>query len=216
MKRKYYMRGLGIGVIITAIVFTVAAPKKEVKMSDDEVIARAQELGYTKEKQSVTPDDIDKIKEKEQITGDATVTDEPEATPEGTPGPTMSPVPTPAPPDKPEEPDKPDAPATPTAAAKATSTPKPTATTAAKPTATQKPALTPTKTPVVTSDTIKVEKGMTATKVAGLLVDIGAVSEPTDFVAYLRRNNLTDFINIGTFTIPEGATYEEIARILTQ
>lgn len=223
MKRKYYMRGLGIGVIVTAIIFTVAAPKKEVTMTDEEVIARAQELGYTKEKQNITPDDINKVKE--QITGEASVTDVPEATkkvtPEGTPGPTSSPVPTPEPP---EEPDKPDVPATPTSVVNATatqkpvatSTPRPTATTAVKPTATQKPVATPTKSPVVTSYTIKVERGMSATKVAGLLVDVGAVSDSADFVSYLRNNNLTDFINIGTFTIPQGAGYEEIARILTQ
>lgn len=204
MKKKYYMRGLGIGVIITAIVFTVASPKKEVAMSDEQVIARAQELGYTKEKQNVTPDDIDKLKE--QITGEATLTE----APDGTPEPTMSPEPTPAPPEKP------DAPATPTGALKATSTPKPTVTPASKPTATKKPTVDPTKTPSVSSRTIKVEKGMTATKVAGLLVEIEAIPEAADFVAYLRRNNLTDFINIGTFTIPDGAGYEEIARILTK
>lgn len=215
MKRKYFMRGIGIGVIITAIVFTVAAPKREVKMSDEEVIARAQELGYTKDKQNVTPEDIDKLKE--QITGEASVTETPdttkEVTPEGTPGPTMSPVPTPEPP---EEPERPDVPATPTATVKATSTPRPTATSTPKPTATQKPTVAPTKTPSVSPRTIKVERGMTATKVAGLLVDINAIPEAADFVAYLRRNNLTDFINIGTFTIPEGAGYEEIARILTK
>ena len=41
-------------------------------------------------------------------------------------------------------------------------------------------------------------------------------TELNDSNSYLRRNNLTDFINIGTFTIPEGASYEEIARILTK
>jgi len=215
MKRKYYMRGLGIGVLITTIIFTVAVPKKEVAMTDEEVIARAQELGYTKEKQNVTPDDINKVKE--QITGEASVTDAPETTsevtPEGTPGPTPSPVPTPEPPEKP---DKPEAPATPTVAVKATATPKPVATSTPKPTVTPKPTIAPTKSPSVTSQTIRVERGMTATKVAVLLVEIGAVSDSADFVAYLRKNNLTDFINIGTFTIPQGAGYEEIARILTK
>lgn len=227
MKRKYYMRGLGIGVIITAIIFTVAAPKKEVTMTDEEVIARAQKLGYVKDEGGVTPEDINKIKDSDKTTGTPAVSEDTTNVteePESTQGPTLSPEPTPAPPDEPDKPDEPTVPATPTPGVKATatpkpaatSTPKPTATTAVKPTATQKPVATPTKSPSVTSQTIRVERGMTATKVAGLLVEIGAVSDPADFVAYLRKNNLTDFINIGTFTIPQGAGYEEIARILTK
>lgn len=212
MKRKYYMRGLGIGVIITAIIFTVAAPKKEVTMTDEEVIARAQKLGYVKDEGGVTPEDINKIKDNDKTTGTPAVSEEPESTP----GPTMSPEPTPAPPDEPDKPDEPTVPATPTPGVKATATPKPAATSTPKPTATQMPTTAPTKSPSTTSQTIRVERGMTATKVAGLLVEIGAVSDSEDFVAYLRKNNLTDFINIGTFTIPQGASYEEIAWILTK
>ena len=191
MKRKYYMRGLGLGVLVTAILCAVALPTKTEPMTDAEIIARAEELGYVKDESGVTPEDINKIKENEKASGtpEATKTTEPAEDrkpteePEGTPGPTPSPIPTPDAPEPPEEPDKPDLPATPT--------PKP------------------------ASYTISVERGATARRVAERLESIGAVADSEAFVKYLQSRNLTDYINIGTFTIPQGATEEEIARILT-
>ncbi len=220
MKRKYYMRGLGLGILVTAILCAVALPKKTVPMTDEEVIARAQELGYVIATGGVTAEDIDKIKEK--VSGTPGVTEDPEGTlavtdePEGTPGPIPSPVPTPEPP---EEPDKPELPATPTS--KPTATPKPTST--PKPTATAAPTETPkaTDTPVSTnlpeksSYTIKVERGATARRVAEQLEAAGAVEDANGFVKYLQSRKLTDFINIGTFKIPQGASYAEITKILT-
>ena len=242
MKRKYYMRGLGIGVIVTAILFTLAFPKNKAEMTEAEIIAKAKELGYVKKSEGITPDDINKIKEQEGIgitpenTPDDTVT--PEATPEptGTPGPTPSPVPTPDAPTPPEEPDKPEVPETPaivpTREVKPEEptkevlpdTPTPTPTKRPTPTAglTKAPpkqptaTIAPTKAPVTGEVTVKVERGMTATKVARLLEAAGAVDSAKAFASYLRENNLADEINIGTFSIPAGATYEEIGKILTE
>lgn len=213
MKRKYYMRGLGIGVIVSAILFSFAGPKSAPKMTDEEVIARAEELGYTKKAEGVTADDIDKIKENvSPQPGEENVTENPDSTPEGTPGitpeatpgPTPSPVPTPEPPDKPDKPEEPERPSpTPEPTKAPTNTPKPTNTPV------------PTKVPSDTTYTIKVERGMTASRVSRLLEEAGAVQSATEFVAYLRDNNLTDEINIGTFRIPAGADFKEIADILT-
>lgn len=237
MKRKYYMRGLGFGILITAAICAVALPKEKEPMTDEEVIARATELGYVKEEGGVTADDIDKIKEKASGTPEASqnpeATDVPEVTgePEGTPGPTQSPVPTPEAPDPPEEPDKPDVPATPTPKPTATATPKPTATAAPtksptdapKPTATIAPTKVPTATATPaagqesgkTSYTITVQRGATARKVAEQLATAGAIDDANAFVKYLQANKLTDYINIGTFTIPQGASHGDIAWILT-
>lgn len=47
MEKKYYFRGFGLGIIVTAVIMGIALSgggKKE-KMTDDEVIARAKELG---------------------------------------------------------------------------------------------------------------------------------------------------------------------------
>lgn len=224
MKRKYYMRGLGIGILVTAILCAVVMPKDKSGMTDEEVIARAKALGYVKEKEGVTSDDINKIKENGTPTPEASVT--PELSPSGTPGPTISPTPTPEapnPPDQPEQPEKPTPKPTNTPKPKPTSTPKPTATNTPKPTATKAPTATPvptaTKAPAegaVKSYTVKIERGMTASSVSKLLESAGAVDSATEFVRYLRNADLTDEINIGTFTIPAEATYEEIGRLLTE
>ena len=42
MKRKYYLRGLGFGILVTAIVCSIAGPKAP---SDEDIIKRAEELG---------------------------------------------------------------------------------------------------------------------------------------------------------------------------
>ncbi|MBQ8039106.1 MAG: hypothetical protein IJ274_04445 [Lachnospiraceae bacterium] len=44
MKLKYYLRGLGIGIVVTAIIMTVTLGNKQ-PMTDEEVIARAKQLG---------------------------------------------------------------------------------------------------------------------------------------------------------------------------
>lgn len=221
MKRKYYMRGLGIGVIVTAILLTIALPKEKPAMTDEEVIARAQELGYTKEANNITADDINKLKEQEKLTATQGITPATTPEPTGTPGPTPSPAPTPEPPTPPEQPDVPSSPTAVAEQGKPTATAAPTLTLSPKPTATVLPVVTkaPTQAPAKVPDgvsTIKVERGMTATKVARLLQSTGVIDDSGDFVAYLQKEKLTDFINIGTFSIPQGATYEEIATILTK
>ena len=211
MKRKYYMRGLGVGILVTAILCAIALPKNTEPMTDAEVIARAKELGYEKSEGGVTADDISKIKENEKLTGTPGVTGTPEGTPsvteepENTPAPTSTPEPTKAPPNPPDKPDKPDAPATPTPVIdkKPTETPKGTATPSGNVSSEKK------------TFTITVERGMTATKVAERLVAAGVISDAQAFISYLRQNNLTDFINIGNFSIPEGASHKEISHILT-
>lgn len=44
MERKYYLRGLGIGIVVTAIIMGIALPG-DGAMTDKEIIARAKELG---------------------------------------------------------------------------------------------------------------------------------------------------------------------------
>ena len=44
MKLKIYLRGLGIGIIVTALIMGISLGGKE-EMTDEEVIARARELG---------------------------------------------------------------------------------------------------------------------------------------------------------------------------
>lgn len=45
MKLKYYLRGLGIGIIVTTIILMISFSGRKEEISDEEVIARATQLG---------------------------------------------------------------------------------------------------------------------------------------------------------------------------
>ena len=45
MKLKYYLRGLGIGIIITTIVLMIAYSGRNTELTDEEIVARAKNLG---------------------------------------------------------------------------------------------------------------------------------------------------------------------------
>lgn len=57
MEKKYYLRGLGLGIVVTAIIMGIALPHgtKTREMTDDEVIARAKELGMTEDTRLLEP-----------------------------------------------------------------------------------------------------------------------------------------------------------------
>lgn len=42
---KYYLRGLGIGIIVTAVIMGVSAGTKPAELTDAQIVARAKELG---------------------------------------------------------------------------------------------------------------------------------------------------------------------------
>ena len=94
MKLRYYLRGLGVGILVTAVIMTVALSKKQ-PMTDDEVIKRAKELGMIENtiiKDVATPKDDEEVKAEvkeesqeeiqEEISED--IQEEVEETPEGT------------------------------------------------------------------------------------------------------------------------------------
>ena len=57
MEKKYYLRGLGLGIIVTAIIMgiTLSGGIKKREMTDDEVIARAKELGMIEDSRLLDP-----------------------------------------------------------------------------------------------------------------------------------------------------------------
>ena len=61
MKLKYYMRGIGIGIIVTALIFMIGASASN-QISDEEIIARAKELGLV-EKTVLKEPDSDQVKQ---------------------------------------------------------------------------------------------------------------------------------------------------------
>ena len=217
MKRKYYLRGLGIGILVTALVFTFTGPKE---MTDDEIIKRAEELGYVKEED---PDSTINLKD---LLETGTPTPSPISAPTSKPGPTEIPeettVPTDAPTFTPTPTVEPSATVmpTPTKAVEPTAEPTPTPVPTVVPTesATPQPTATavPTKGPeeIITAE-ISVERGNTATAVCNKIQAAGIVEDGVALKEYLVEHQMTDYINIGVYTLSSDMTYEEIAKILT-
>ena len=205
MKRKYYLRGLGLGILITSIVFIVAGPKE---LSDEEIINRAVELGYVKGTES-------SLGIKDLLNKETPVPTKPVYTVE-IPGENRTPSPTPT--VKPTETVTPIPTATPTPVPTsepvATNTPVPTETPTPTPTFTPTPS--PTEIPEkVVKATIKVERGNSASMVCEKMEQAGIVKDGSDFRKYLISRGLTDFINIGTYELSSDMSYKELAKIIT-
>ncbi len=226
MKQKYYIRGLGIGILITTILFILVKPSGP---SDEEIIKRAEELGYVKVEEDVTPTiNLEELMKQTPAPSRA-ATDTPKPT--ETPTPTTTPQETLVPLETlvpsvtliPEE----TLPPTP----KATNIPRPTPTTAPKetlvpqettvPEETLPPVSTVTNTPVPTPTQkpemieIKIPAGTSASEVCRMMQRAGIISDWMDLRNYMVEHNLTNYIRIGTFKVHKGMTYEELSYAVT-
>lgn len=195
MKLKYYLRGLGAGILFSVLIFSFIVGNKSETLSDAEIIKRAKELGLVEK----TTIDMNKLKE----SASGTPTTKP--TPTLTPRPTATNTPTPTPTDVPES--------TPTP----TSTPTPIPTSTPSPTPTERPK--PTE-PIGTEETdktvkITVVRGMTSEDVAYLVKEAGIVEDALALNTFLIRNGYAERLRVGTFELKTGMTQEEIAKRLT-
>ena len=64
MKLKYYLRGLGIGILVATVILIISFSGHKANLSDEEIIARAQALGMVmteQKKTDVIPKGTEKI-----------------------------------------------------------------------------------------------------------------------------------------------------------
>ena len=54
MKLKYYLRGLGIGILVATVILIISFSGHKADLSDEEIIARAQALGMVMTEQKKT------------------------------------------------------------------------------------------------------------------------------------------------------------------
>lgn len=182
MKLRYFLRGLGIGVLVTAMVLMIShqSQGRQQSLTDEQIIEKAEALGMIvpEETESPAADESMEPSPSPQITGT------PEPSPDVTPEPSVSPSPDTSP--------------------------------SATPTPTPKP---PKKTPEVEETvyvSVSIEKGMWSEQVSRALEDAGLVESAGKFNKYLTDNDYASYISVGTYRIEKGATYQEIARIITK
>lgn len=215
MKLKYYLRGLGVGIIVTLILTGIAGNKKQ-EMTNEEIKARAAELGMiegTTLSGELAQESVQEDIQTPMPEPTAELTDTPSPIPESTdtPSPTADPTDTQTPTPEPTD--------TPSPIPEPTDTPSPTPEPTNTPTPTSKPADTAIPTQGSGGDeetvTITVSRGDSSVKVSRMVQEAGLVENAQDFDRYLCENGYDKKISVGYHEIPVGASYEEIAEILT-
>ncbi|MCR5585795.1 MAG: hypothetical protein K6F63_10230 [Lachnospiraceae bacterium] len=238
-KKKYYMRGLGFGIIIATVILMLV--HADDRMTDEKAVKRAKELGYVLATDvSVTPTqtiNMDEIKAKltetpkptevamltSTPTPKPTETEVPTLTPTLTPTPTLTSTPTPTKINLPTSTPKPSQIIFATATPSVTPTPFPTATSTPTPTAPLRPTnfpVTSTPTPYPPTEDviiaeITVEYGMPSYKVCSLVVNAGIVKDGDALSKYAAYKGLEGKFQVGTFVLRSDMTYNQILSVLT-
>lgn len=204
MKLKYYLRGLGIGMIVTALILGISFSNRQDQtsqiMTDDQIRERAAELGMVdsseltlaalqnsaKQPTEGTPEETTQTQEQNNIEAEpeTTVPAETQATAE---------------PETTQEPE-------------ATAEPEPEKTagpeTTAEPEVTEAPQRTQTA-------SITIQRGDDSGSASRRLYEAGLVENAKAFDNYLCNNGYSRSINPGTYEIAPGTSEEEIAKIIT-
>ncbi|MDD6194246.1 MAG: hypothetical protein PUB19_05040 [Lachnospiraceae bacterium] len=68
MKLKYYLRGAGVGVIVTTLIFTIAIAFDKPTMSQEDIIREAEKLGMISKDSGTDDDTSDKANTKQEDT----------------------------------------------------------------------------------------------------------------------------------------------------
>lgn len=196
MKLKYYLRGLGIGILVTTVILSLAGVGRK-NMTDEEVVKRAKELGMVESTLlSDLPDQTktDEVRPTEPEISLQPETSEPEAGPEpeesaSTPETPVAPEETPmAPEETPEAPEE-----TPVS-----------------------PEDGNPDIPAGETVTLVIGRGESSTTVSKNLKKAGIVEDAAAFDRFLCNNGYDKKIITGTYEIPYGASEEEIAKIITR
>lgn len=210
MKLKYYLRGLGIGIVVTALIMHFALGGEKETMTDEEIKARAAQLGMVEstllselaQNNDASVSDNEAASQNAVPEAEAEAVQEPEVEPEVELEPEIVPE------------------------AEVVQEPE----TEQEPEVTQEPEEEPEvedepesnqeiddETPSVATEGtyITVYGGDGSDTVARRLAEAGVVSSAAEYDAYLCANGYDVRICTGEHFIPAGATYEEIADILT-
>lgn len=191
MKLRYYMRGLGIGILVTAILMGVTLDGKTEKLTDEEIIARAQALGMEKKYESM-------------VLSETAPETEPEAVSENEPESGIPKTEEVASEEIVSEEIAPEE--TGTETAPEIEVIEETSDEEAETVAEEEPAETLQ---------ITVKGGDGSQTVARKLAEAGLVEDAKAYDKYLCNNGYDKRICTGTHTIPVGASEEEIAKIIT-
>ena len=214
MKRKYFSRGLGLGILVTALLFAFGLLFYKPSLSDEEIKARATLLGMTETSDRKTSSETSAASS--SASSSAAASSATSATPSSSAEPETSatsaeptvktseePAPVQPEPSK-EEPSQPEP-----------SEPTPTVPdTPSEPTDPDVPGGNPgSDDPGLLSVTIYPQDS--SLKVSENLYRAGIIDDPVSFNRYLESNGYDYNIQTGTFWISPNASYDTIAHAIT-
>ena len=218
-KTKYYMRGIGVGILVCALILIISRLNTHAEISDEEIISRARALGM--------------IESGEQSLTEATGVSDTEIQPsesvqdlsstEGSKEPVLTQTPEDIQrdddplPEASAEPPYPVMTAAPSQEASEPS-PSPSAITSPSPSPVPSPSSDPDNDALLTDlvyVTLTIYSGNSSDTVARRAEELGLVTNSREFDAYLVTNGYANRIRVGSFEIPLGASYEYIAKAIT-
>lgn len=219
MKLKYYLRGLGIGMAVTALILGISFSGRQGQeaqtLTDEQIRERASELGMVDSSEltlaalqnSAQPQTTmePEVTEKPKLTADPETTTEPEATAE------LETTTEPKATTEPETMTDPEATVEPETMTEPETTAEPKMTT--EPEATEELELTTA--PEQSQTTITIKKGSDSGSVSRMFYEAGLVENAKAFDNYLCNNGYSRSINPGIYEIAPGTSEEEIAKIIT-
>lgn len=219
MERKYYLRGLGLGIVVTAVIMGIALSGPR-KMTDEEIIQRAKELGMVEDTYLA-----DVGADEEQTQGEQNIED---IDPAELPAVTQEPESQPVKPEEDLEPAgeeelEPAAEELPSVAEPVEIELPETESAAEGPASEETPEENTnemtrqddTSSSSVKIETITVVSGDGSYTVARKLKEAGVVMSAETFDTYLCEKGYDKRLRTGTFRIPADASDEQIARIIT-
>ena len=182
MKLKYYMRGMGFGIIVTSLIFLIAIAVKEPFQTPKATVpeeSTTEETTVAEEQKKDKDDETDVKKEKDtsEKTEDENTPDVETAVDEQGNTTTIENIP------------------------------------GGEPVITER--VTDGSGETQETITVTIVGGEGSNAVGSKLQQAGIVDSGNRFNNYLEDNNYDNVIQPGTYTIPKGSTYEEVAEIIT-
>lgn len=193
MKFKYYLRGCGIGILFTAIILMISFRSDKNQMTDSQVMERASELGM------ITPEEAIPETENTQV-AEPTNTDEITKNSENDKIKDSESV------SETEEKNTEELEVVPdfdTEDDKKAESKKEDKTSDSK------------KTQKDEKIVLEIKRGDVCRTIAENLATLGMVEDAEEFRKYMQKNGYDHQINVGSFELKKGMSYEEIAKTIT-
>mgnify|MGYP004519985845 CR=1 FL=1 len=214
MNLKYYLRGLGVGIVVTSLILGIGLGSRKETLSNEEIKERARTLGMVEESITVAEAAAQKEEEaQEKVTADPVPEENAEgdaetivsAEPEVSSEPAVSAAPETSDEPKVSAASEPAASTAPEAGAASEAGVKPVADEAEEDSGTA---------PAKEIVDITINPGEGSYVISQKLEQSGLVDDATEYDAYLCDNGYHTKLRAGVHKIPMGSTREEIAKLL--